>query len=192
MKKILLFISILTTVAFTGGGFGRTSVVITSGSKLQIIGSTNVNSFKCNYDILKLEKTIPVFYKRLNDKIIFDNTVLVLDNVNFDCGGNSINADFQELLKTETYPQIFIKLKEISKDPKKNKQVLAQLDINIAGVTKTYVTQVKIEGNDVMLMKGFLNLNLRDFNLEPPKKAFGLIVVKDVIEINFELAVKEF
>ena len=192
MKKLLLFISILTMVAFTGGEERSTSVVITSGSKLQIIGRTNVHSFKCNYDILKIEKPIRVFYKRFNDKIIFDNTVLVLDNANFDCGGNAINADFEELIKTKTYPQIFIKLKEISKEPKINKQVLARLDINIAGVTKMYEIPVKIEGDDVLLMKGILYLNLNDFNLEPPKKALGLIVVKDVIDINFELAIKEY
>jgi hypothetical protein len=33
-------------------------------------------------------------------------------------------------------------------------------------------------------------LNLSDFNLEPPKKMLGLVVVDDAIEINLDLKIK--
>lgn len=191
MKKIVLLISIFSLFAFTSSDVKRTSVMITPNSKLLIVGKTNVNSFNCRYDILKLQKPIPVFYKKHHDKISFDNTVLVLDNVNFDCGGRGINADFHELLKTKTYPQIRIKLKEISEGKTNNKPVLAHMDITIAGITKGYQMPVEVSNADAMQINGILNLNLSDFNLEAPKKALGLIVVKDEIEINFELAVKK-
>lgn len=191
MRKILLFISVVALMAFTGRKLSSTSVVITPNSKLFIIGKTNVSSFKCRYDVEKLEKPIPVFYKKVGNNLVFDNTVLVLNNADFDCGGHAINADFNELLKTDTYPQLFINLKEISNTPKSDNDVLAKLNIEIAGIKKEYSTPVTIKGSDAMLVKGVLNLNLRDFNLEPPKKALGLIVVKDVIEINFELVVTE-
>jgi polyisoprenoid-binding protein YceI len=187
MKKILIFISVLTALSFTDSLVGRTSVTIAPTSKLFIIGKTNVNSFKCHYDILKINKPIPVAFKKQGDRITFEKTTLVLDNMNFDCGGPGINNDFQELLKTKTYPRVFIKLNEIVKDRDHGNLLQALVDLEIAGVTKSYTVPVTFKEESVTSVKGVLALNIRDFNLEPPKKALGMIVVKDVIEINFDL-----
>ncbi|WP_111310017.1 YceI family protein [Confluentibacter sediminis] len=192
MKKILVLISVFTLLAFSKNFTGNTTVIITPNSKLIIKGKTNVNSFICQYNISKLNKPIKILFKNHGDKITFEKTTLVLDNVNFDCGGAGMNNDFKELLKSDIYPNIFVNLKEIRKDQNNQNLVNALIDLEIAGVTKSYVVPVELKGDDLMNVKGILALNLRDYNLEPPKKALGLIVVKDVIEINFELAVKEY
>lgn len=191
MKKVLILISVLTAFSFTDSFVGKTSVMIAPSSKLLIIGKTNVNTFKCDYDIVKLNKPIPVTFKKHGNKIKFEKTTLVLDNVNFDCGGIGINKDFQELLKTKTYPRVFIKLNEIVKDRDHGNLLQALVDLEIAGVTKSYTVPVTFKEEGVTSVKGVLALNIRDFNLEPPKKALGMIVVKDVIEINFDLAIKK-
>src|SRR6056300_1339029 len=116
MKRILFFISSFMMLAFTTTYVESTAVVITPSSELVINGKTNVNSFNCEYDVLSLKKPIPVSFKRINNKIVFEKTTLVLNSACFDCGGSSINADFQELLKSGTYPEIYIDLKEISAD----------------------------------------------------------------------------
>lgn len=190
MKKVLILISVLTAFSFTDSFVGKTSVMIAPSSKLLIIGKTNVNTFKCDYDIVKLNKPIPVTFKKHGNKIKFEKTTLVLDNVNFDCGGIGINKDFHQLLKTKSHPQVFIKLKEIIND-KNDGLVHALVDLEIAGITKPYTVPVALIEDENMSIKGVLALNIRDFNLEPPKKAMGMIVVKDVIEINFELAIKQ-
>lgn len=192
MKRILFFVSILITLAFTNEFVKSASVIIAPSSKIVIKGRTNVNTFKCQYNILKLDKPISVFFKKHNDEIIFEKTTLVLENANFDCGGTAINNDFQELLKSETYPEIFIKLREITKCPNDENRIQTLLDIEIAGVTRSYSIPVEFENEDTLVIKGMLTLNLRDFNLEPPKKALGLIVVKDNIDINFQLRVEEY
>lgn len=181
----------MTTLAFTVVITGSTSVLITPSSKLYIKGKTNINSFTCQFNVLKFKKPIPVFFQKIDDKIIFDNTTLVLDNICFDCGGKRINSDFQELLKSELYPQTLIKLKEISKGVDDENKIFALLDISIAGVSKSYRMPVELKGEETLLIEGVLNLNICDFNLEPPKKALGLVVVKDTIEINFQLVVKK-
>ena len=191
MKRLFFIIFISITMAFTKTGFNSTQVIITPSSKLLVKGKTNVNSFKCEYDVLKLKNPIPVFFKKFNDKIIFDNTNLVLENVNFDCGGLGINNDFQDLLKTKTHPKIVITVKEITQCTDAHKNFEAFIDLTIAGISKPYVMPIEFQENGSIFIKGNLSLNIRDFNLEPPKKALGLIVVKDVIEIDFQLAIKE-
>src|SRR5690606_33344694 len=130
-------------------------------------------------------------FKNHGDKIAFEKTTLVLDNINFDCGGPGINNDFQELLKTKTHPKVFIKLKEIIKDKNNENLVQALIDLEIAGITKPYTVPIELKNEETMSIKGALALNIRDFNLDPPRKALGMIVVKDVIEINFDLAIKK-
>ncbi len=44
---------------------------------------------------------------------------------------------------------------------------------------------------EISEFKGILKLDIKDFDLEPPKKLFGMIVVKDEIEINFDLINKK-
>lgn len=192
MKKILFLVYVLATLAFTVVIEGSTSVLITPSSKLLIKGKTNINTFKCQFDILKLKKPIPVFFKKINDKMVFENTTLVLENDCFDCGGKGINNDFQQLLKSDMYPETLINLKEISIDNTSENTVQALLEIRIAGVTNACKVPIKLTGEDTLLVEGVLNLNICDFNLEPPKKALGLIVVKDIIEINFQLVVQEY
>ncbi|UKM66087.1 YceI family protein [Flavobacteriaceae bacterium GSB9] len=191
MKRILFFVSILVLLAFTSNYVESTSVIITPNSELVINGKTNVNSFTCEYDVLRFNRPIPIAFKRVNDRIVFEKATLVLNNTCFDCGGMGINADFQELLKSESYPEIYIDLKEISADPLKESKIQALLDLNISGVSKSYTMPVKLDGENTLLVTGVLRLNIRDFNLEPPKKALGLIVVKDTIEIKFNLKIKE-
>ena len=192
MKKILFFVFILTTLAFTKSIFENTSVIITPTSKLFIEGKTNISNFTCQFNISKLNNPIPVFYKGNKSSMVFNKTVLELENNCFDCGGKGINNDFQELLKSELYPKTYINLKEISIDDNNPSCVFASINIHMAGATKSYTIPVELNQKENLHIKGILNLDICDFNLEPPKKALGLVVVKNMIEINFDLMVKEY
>ena len=192
MKKVIFFIFILSIMAFTSNLTESTAIIIAPSSEIIITGKTNVNSFDCQYNVLNLKEPIPVHFKKHNDKFIFEKTILALESTAFNCGGPGINSDFKKLLKSKTYPKVFIKLKEISKDPNIENLVNAQIDLEIAGVTKSYTIPVKLQGEETLIIKGVLSLNIRDFNLDPPKKALGLIVVKDIIDISFHLKAKEY
>ena len=115
----------------------------------------------------------------------------MLDNSCFDCGSRVINKDFMNLLKSEEYPKIVLELKEIKKDLSTDCIVHALIEIVIAGESKSYFIPVELKDDKIINVSGALNLNICDFNLEPPKKALGLIVVSDIIKINFDLVVEE-
>lgn len=191
-KKVLLFVSVLMAMAFTNrdSAIKNTSVFITTESSLLVKGTTNVNTFTCRFNINKFKNPIPVIYYLEGDKISFNKTALILDNNCFDCGGKGINSDFQKILKSDEHPQIFLFLKEISQI-ENGKDVYTSIDIQMAGLTKNFKVPVKIKKNNNLVITGDLALKLSDFNLETPKKLFGLISVNDKIEIFFELAVKE-
>lgn len=193
MKKYLLIVLALVGVFFAFSPFHESTVVVISPeSQLFIEGKTNVNQFSCNFDIDQIDKPIPVKFKPHNDILIFDNANLVLSNHCFDCGHKGINNDFRALLKTDQYPKITLTLLEIEQPWNSEAELEAKIKLNIAGKTNTYHINLKhTSGNTETFVNGKLKLNIKDFNIEPPKKMLGLVVVNEMIEINFQLVLKK-
>ena len=192
MKKIFYFATLFLLLAFNNKEtlVNRTTVYIAPESRLMISGTTNVNTFNCEFDIERLQKSIPVHYEKVGEKYIFKKATLVLNNSGFNCGSKGINSDFHELLKSEEYPQILLKLKEIEGNPFNDSPLNATVDIKISGHTNSYTIPVTLAENSPSSVSGKLNLSLGDFKLKAPKKMLGLIVVHDSISIDFDLALQ--
>jgi|SRR5690606_5720734 len=193
MKNLLYLLGLFLTVAFTTVEFTKksTHVVVENDSEVSISGNTNINSFNCCYNINKLDNPIPVHFESRNKNMVFDATYLELENECFDCGNKGINKDFNKLLKTEIYPKIKLKLKEIQKGTTKDESLTALVEISIANKINTYKIPVSVDQEQKLYVEGELRLKLEDFQLEPPKKALGLIVVKDEIKVIFKLNLKQ-
>lgn len=190
MKNLMLFCMIMG-FGFTGmtqDKLEKTTVQIFSDSELTITGDTNINKFKCEFDTAMLEGSKEIKFQTSNSKVIFQDAILILNNRGFDCGSKPINKDFHALLQTEKYPEIALELLEVNK--KDNHLAIATVKISIAGKHKNYNLPVEVRNEPVDCFIGHLKLDINDFDLKPPKKMFGLIVVKEKIEINFNLTVK--
>ncbi|UJH90837.1 YceI family protein [Antarcticibacterium sp. 1MA-6-2] len=191
MKNLLLCLLVfcLGFTGFSQNSYEKKTVRILPDSHLKITGDTNISKFKCDFNTARLERTSSVEYKVHENHIKFSNATLKLENEGFDCGNKAINKDFHSLLKTDKYPQISLELTEIHLY--KEKSGKAYVTITIAGNKKDYTLPVEISKKaSAANYAGTLKLDIRDFDLEPPKKMFGLIVIKDEIEIDFNLAVK--
>lgn len=193
MKRFLFILPFLILVSFSKINTVKSSktIRITSKSELQINGTSNVKDFTCEYEIRNLNKPIRIHYEKEQDIIKFEKSVLILENNGFDCGGKGINKDFHGLLQSDIYPRISLTLKEINLKSHKKNMADALIDIEIAGLTKSYHMETTFRNEENWLISGKLKLNIKDFKLEAPKKMFGLVVVSDEIEISFKLVVEE-
>lgn len=167
------------------------TIYISPKSQLEIVGSSNVSTFTCLFNVKNLNKPLQIGYREGHDIIHFQKSTLVLDNSYFDCGGKGINRDFHDLLRTKQHPQILLTLKEIKKKTRVENRVEALVEIQIAGISRTYTVDVETRKEDDLHIDGKLKLNITDFNLQAPKKILGLIIVSEEIEINFNLIVGE-
>lgn len=113
-----------------------------------------------------------------------------MDNTSFDCGEKAINKDLQETLNTEEHPQITLTLREVETTETPSK-INATIAIKIAGVSRDYKIPLQIKKNGNLYVSGQLKIKLSDYNLETPKKLFGLITVNDNIEIVFHLELQQ-
>lgn len=193
MKKILLVLLFLVLVSFAKTNLAKSSksVLITTQSELNINGTSNITDFKCRYNIKNLGSPIRIHYEKNNDVVRFENSMLILENSGFDCGGKGINRDFHGLLQSDVYPEIILRLKEIKLKPNKNNLADALVEIEIAGIKNSYQMETEFKNDEDWHIAGQLKLNINKFNLKAPKKMLGLIVVSDEIEISFKLVIKE-
>lgn len=192
MKKVLGFATFFLLLAFNfkEPPVNLGIVTIAPESRLMISGTTNISTFSCDFDTYGLKESIPVHYKKIDGKYIFNKATLVLSTLGFDCGGRGINRDFHELLQSGKHPQILLKLKEIEGDILHDSPIVAVVEIKIAGNTNSYKIPVTTDKNKTKSVSGALKLSLGDFQLKAPKKALGLIVVHDSITIDFDLKLK--
>lgn len=165
--------------------FEKVSIEILPESELIIGGSTNVNKFDCRFNIDHINKYMIVRFAQQEECFIFNDFKLQFLTEGFDCGNKRMNSDFQDLLVAEHYPEIMIsvdKVEFISAEYLK-----AFITVQIAGKENNYELPVQT-GNS--RFKGKFKMNIRDFGLEPPKKALGLIEVDEMIEVQFDLLTK--
>lgn len=162
--------------------FEKETIRLLPESELIISGSTNVNNFHCEFDIDLISDSKQVKFLHEHDLIKFYNLQLNLLTKGFDCGNRKMNSDFQDLLKSDSHPQIVIDIVQVrnlaSEEP------VAEIRVELAGQTKHYKLPVQIHEHR---FKGKFSMNIRDFGLEPPKKALGLIIVDEHIEVAFDL-----
>ncbi|WP_324720770.1 YceI family protein [Salinimicrobium sp. HB62] len=190
MKKIAFVLAVLLCGGITHAqNFQKKEVTVLPSSNLTIIGDSNIAAFQCEFDTSHLEESQVVGYTQTGNEIMFTGAVLVLKNKGFDCGSKGINQDFHDLLKTDDHPRIFLELNKV--DLSSPSHGVATVVITIAGKKRTYKVPVTIKSEVIAEFKGNLHLNIKDYGLEAPKKLFGMIVVKDEIDIDFNLLVKK-
>lgn len=191
MKKLMLVLIFLSYGAFSHAqnGFHEKKVTVLPSSELSITGDTNINKFKCIFNTAYLQEAQEIYYSRKDSIMNFRGAILVLDTNGFDCGNKGINQDFHDLIKSDQYPEILLEINQVKLRTKEFG--VAKICITMAGKQKYYDVPINIKDGTIAQFQGELELNIKDFNLEPPKKLFGIIVVKDEIEINFDLKVKK-
>ena len=189
MKKLMLIMTLLLSDVLNAQNvFDKTAVRVMPSSELTITGETNINSFKCIFDTSFLNDREEIRFSTGKDLIKFSGAVLTLETRGFDCGSKAINRDFRDLIKADKYPQLFLELSEVKLKSRTNG--VAKICITIAGRQKVYDVPVEIINGELSRFIGQLSLNINDYGLEPPKKLFGMIVVKDEIDIIFDLKIK--
>jgi len=167
--------------------FVAKSIEILPNSELSISGDTNISGFGCEFNTFYLEQCREVVYLKDGNHIRFKNAILSLKNEGFDCGNKGINKDFHSLLNTKEYPKITLELTDITLN--RADRGKANVKITIAGKERKYSLPIEIVTSPTHCFIGKLSLDIRNFGLQLPKKLFGLIVIKEEIEINFNLAV---
>lgn len=144
------------------------------GNYVQINGSTNINNFKCVNDSFKSEKVAEI----INGKSLPNITLKVDD---FDCKNKIMTSDFKKTLDADDYPALMIKFLNIQK---KLNIYNAKIEVKMMDKSRVYNINLCLQNGK---LTGKSPVKFSDFNIKPPKKMGGMVVVKDDLNLVFAL-----
>lgn len=185
--KLIFFLS-LSIMAQT-----PVSIVLQKNSKLSISGTTNAVGFKLYQEGEKFfNKNINCLATKKQNKIVLSSNNLNISVKNFNSVNKMALQDFLELIKAEKYPNLTIEVHSLELFDKTNKEAdyigTADVTIGIAGATKNYCVPIVIDKKgEFFETKIQKRLSILDFGLKPRKYMFGIIILNEWIDIDFNL-----
>jgi hypothetical protein len=172
---------------------GLTSANPSASGFINIIVESNVNKVLFTYPLNEVDlKNQSILFRDADNQ---QAAKIVVPVKKFKCSNKMAFNDFLNLLRANQYPDITISipekfLKNLDRD---ETSVLKNVEITIAGITRKYDIQCKTEsnGNDELKLIGSVKIDLRDLQIEPPVKYFGMVKIKDKVIVNFGIGIKD-
>lgn len=181
-------------------GERRLQIKFADNCGFKINGKTNVNSFDCEYEDQSTFKDNSFYGVVEKGKIDFQDAILNIPVSSISCGNKLMNSDLYSLLKSEEYPHIKVHFLSANWDVQalwnndlaKN-DVIGHFDviITIAGVSRSERVEIHRSEIDqrkfILATSGEVNMNLLDFNIDPPVKFLGMVKVEENINLELDL-----
>lgn len=187
---------LLTTVMLIIAGIGVDSAVaqvklhvIPSMSSVEIVGTSNVNSFTCVAD------EVDGFGRIGPDGTSArTNGELEIPVRSFDCKNGRMSKDLFEALKGEQHPAISFQLdvvRVVDDEEFESGATLLEAEgtLWVAGQGRSIRTRAMGDrlANGYLRATGNLNFNMSDFDIDPPTALLGMVRVRDEVTVRFEL-----
>lgn len=201
MRSQLLAIALLAT-----------QFVASSGSRLVLLGSSNVTDWRCSGATLDGRMEVAAPLEQINNVIdrIEDGDVARLDpraasfpqpkfrlRVPVDslrCGNRQMERDMYKALRADANPTIEFQFDglvggvEHDIDARRYRAVVSGV-LTLAGAKKNVQVAVEAEriARDRFRLEARLPLRMTDFSITPPTALFGVVRAKNELVVNFEL-----
>lgn len=170
---------------------------IDENSELYLLGSTNVNNFRCDCKD-KFQPSILEGEINPSTRLIqFKNAKLRIKTKLLSCRNNVMNRDLHKALKAEEFPYITVDL--LNAQPLHNEKEMQagkvySYNINsvmhIAGISKAQTIHVKLlrSKDNTFKLTASKDIPMSEYKIHP-RTPFNIIKIDDIITIHFELLV---
>lgn len=184
LHKLILIL----LVCFAGGSIHAQQISIDrDSSELWIAGSSNVNDFNCNVEEYDSHVSPPA---EEEDQMEVEVDIVV---DSFECGKKRMNRDLYETLQGGKHPTINFIYQSTEEMTYNDHEELYHLTIRgnltVAGHSKEIQLQMQVQLFDdgTIEVRGSTDLNMTDYNIEPPTALFGLVKVDNTLTVHFKL-----
>lgn len=155
------------------------------------MGKTNLNQFTLSFDN-KTSNYISVVEKKMADQLDERFIEFKIPVDAFEGNNDLLVNDFRKLVDASNHPSIIVEIKKKVFDHIYLSSFSSALTfyLTIAGKKERVQGEYKayVRNNSVVL-RGSAKLRLSDFSITPPQKMFGMLQVKDVIIIKFDILI---
>lgn len=167
-----------------------------SNSRFWIHGNATVRDFTCVVNRIEGKARLPAAQDRVPTEASDERAEAVVQVPvrSVDCGNSMMTNDLQDALKMEEHPEIRFELVHATMGGRTDtsrqwRRVDALGPLTIAGtkrLTRLHAAARALDEHHFRL-RGCLPIRMTYFGIEPPTKAFGLIRVKNRVEVQFDL-----
>jgi len=189
MKQLKLSITILAVFIFSPYTANSQSYeVVGEESKMTVEGTSTLHDWHSEFLNMEGKANIKI---RDNKIIEISDIVLEIFVGSFESGKSGMEKNAREALKESEYPVIQFALTRLEKLD--SKEILGIGLLTIAGVTRDVSMNVgySISNSGNVSFEGSLDLNMTDFEIEPPSALLGTIKTGDPISIQYEVFFKK-
>ncbi len=167
-----------------------------SNSRFWIQGDATVRKFTCVIDRIEGTARLPATSDSIPTETDDEDTKVVVrvPVEAVDCGNSRMTRDLQETLKMDEHPEIRFELVHATMGGHTDtsaqwQRVDALGPLTVAGTKRLTRLQAAAYAFDEehFRLRGCLPIRMTYFNIDPPTKAFGLIKVKNRVEVQFDL-----
>lgn len=165
-------------------------------SRFWIQGDATVRNFTCVIDRIEGTAQVPATEDSISTETDEDDTEVVVrvPVEAVDCGNERMTNDLQETLKMDEHPEIRFELVHATMGGRTDtsaqwRRVDALGPLTVAGTKRLTRLQASARAldDDHFRLRGCLPIRMTYFGIDPPTKAFGLIKVKNRVEVQFDL-----
>ncbi len=174
--------SLLTTLLLSTALFAQTYQIVPSESEIIVWGTSNVHDWEAPAEEFSGSATIEVSGDSLLSISSLQFTV-VAEEINSGKGGMDKRID--DALKVKKHPNITFSLSEIQSIG--SSSITAAGELTIAGVTKNVQMEVEyqLQPDGSILFNGKQNIDMTEFNVDPPTAMFGTIKAGEKVDVEF-------
>ncbi len=196
MHKLLFILSLFFLHADNASPL-KLSYKIDEKSQLYLLGSTNVNNFKCACTDKFPAAVLEAEVHESSRMIQFKNATIRFKTTLLNCKNNVMNRDMHKALKAEKHPYILVELmnaqplhdeKQLQNGKVYKYNVTAA--ITIAGISKQHLMTVQMVklSNHLYRLNANKDLLMSDYEIKP-RTPFNIIKIDDLVTIHFEMLV---
>jgi len=190
-KLIFILFSLLIFASLNGQV--NVKCEINANSFISISGKSTVGGFVLKQKSEEfIKKSVKLSLKKIDNKILINQNEINIPVKKFTSDNLPALYDFRKLVKYQEFPFIKIKLHhlETSESNLKKSEIktIAVVSIEITGISKIYSLNIssKSNGNKIVFDCN-KNINIHDFDIDPPSNILGFISVNEWITISFHI-----
>jgi len=171
------------------------SAALSEDSRMIIEGTSTLHSWDVEAKEFSVDFKIPPKWFESTENWNGDDIVQLTVKVpveEMDGGRSRMNRDLREAMRCEEYPEIeFIwsSLSFTDADSEDQKEVDVSGSLKIAGVTRDveFTAVLKLTENGEIKASGSYEINMKDYEIEPPRAMLGTIRTGELIELRYDI-----
>lgn len=178
-NSIVLFLTLLVVTTING----QSALSLDKKSSMAINGTSTLHDWESDVETINLKGTATIENGKLKS---IESLYLTVPVKSIKSGKGGMDKKTYEALKDDLFSQIKFDITSASIN---NKFINGEGKLTVAGKTKVirFNPEYNYVGSSTIRIKGYEEIDMTDYNIEPPEALLGSVVAGKNVQIHYDL-----